>query len=185
LLSLLGLMQRPAGGTLVISGRDVSNISQSEAARLRRDLVGFVFQSYSLIGSLTVGENVALPLRYGSPISTQSMRERVNSAMHSVGIDAFAKSRPARLSGGEQQRVAIARALVTRPHVLLADEPTGALDTETGREIIELLKQTARSAGSCLVVVTHDLDVAAAMDRRLILLAGRLGPSQAETGNHT
>lgn len=174
LLSILGLMQRPESGQLIVGETDVSSFSESRAAILRNELIGFVFQSYSLIGDLSVLENVTLPSEYGPTEPRRSVRARGMEMLDLVGLGKFAKSQPARLSGGEQQRVAIARALVRRPRVVLADEPTGALDSSTRDEIITLLKEATSAAGSCLVVVTHDNDVASQMDTRLYLSDGVL-----------
>ena len=179
LLSILGLMQPADAGELHVGGIDVSRISESRAATLRNELIGFVFQSYSLIGDLTVLENVALPLQYGTPAGGRARAARGMEMLDLVGLSGFARSRPARLSGGEQQRVAIARALVRNPRVVLADEPTGALDSSTRDEIVASLKHAASATGSCLVVVTHDSDVAAQMDRQLHLSDGVLSGESA------
>lgn len=174
LLSILGLMQRADEGTLTIGGRDVSAVSESDAAVLRNELIGFVFQNYSLITDLSVFDNVALPLQYGAAMASSQQRNRVMAMLELVGLERFAQSRPARLSGGEQQRVAIARALVRAPKVVLADEPTGALDFSTRDEIITSLKSASNAADSCLILVTHDAAVAAQMDRRVHLADGKL-----------
>ena len=174
LLSILGLMQLAESGQLTMAGHDVSLLSESRAARLRNELIGFVFQSYSLIADLSVLDNIILPAQYGAPQRREALRARGADMLDLVGLASFARSRPARLSGGEQQRVAIARALVLNPRVVLADEPTGALDSTTRNEIIELLKSATSAAGSCLVVVTHDSEVAAQMDTRLHLSDGVL-----------
>jgi ABC-type lipoprotein export system ATPase subunit len=175
LLSILGLMQRAEEGTLAINGRDVTAVSESDAALLRNELIGFVFQNYSLIPDLSVFDNVAVPLQYSAKLSRSKQRSRVMEMLELVKLQHFASSRPARLSGGEQQRVAIARALVRGPKVVLADEPTGALDFSTRDEIIMALKDASSAAGSCLIVVTHDATVAKQMDRRLFLNDGALG----------
>jgi putative ABC transport system ATP-binding protein len=173
LLSILGLMRRPEGGTIELDGRDMTSISESRAARERNQLVGFVFQAYSLIPNLTVFQNVAIPAQYARRPQRET-RERVMEVLDSVEMKSFAMSRPTKLSGGEQQRVAIARSLVMRPKVILADEPTGALDLDTGGRVMDLLVETTRSYGSSLVVVTHDRHVANKLDRQYWLSGGRL-----------
>jgi putative ABC transport system ATP-binding protein len=176
LLTLLGLMGRPQAGSLSLAGQDSAKLSDARAADLRNRLIGFVFQNYSLVPHLTVAENVALPFGYGVRASRRQARRATRAALGAVGLEAMGRSRPSRLSGGEQQRVAIARALVRAPSVLLADEPTGALDVETGREVMEVLAGAVRTAGACLVVVTHDLQTVGGADRTLELRDGRLWP---------
>ncbi|MCU1421161.1 MAG: transporter ATP-binding protein [Microbacteriaceae bacterium] len=180
LLSILGLMQRPQSGTVELAGTDVTRIGESRAARLRNERVGFVFQSFSLIPSLSVLENVALPLTYDRTVSKAATKGIAESLLESVGLADRMHTRPTRLSGGEQQRVAIARALVRHPPIVLADEPTGALDESTGDAVIEMLVCATRRAGACLVVVTHDRAVAARMDRTLSLSHGLLTGAAAD-----
>ena len=175
LLSILGLMHRPQSGTVELAGLDVSRIGESRAARLRNERIGFVFQSYSLIPNLSVLQNVALPLTYGRrPVRAARMSAAAEARLEAVGLSDRMHSRPAKLSGGEQQRVAIARSLVRSPPIVLADEPTGALDESTGETVIDMLVAATRRVGSCLVVVTHDPAVAMKMDRTLSLSHGRL-----------
>lgn len=169
LLSVLGLMSKPTGGELLLSGIPTSGLSDAELARRRNEDIGFVFQNYSLIGHLNVFENVALPCSYGKPMSKKQTTEAVTEQLHAVGLEEFEKRRPKSLSGGEQQRVAIARALVRSPRLVLADEPTGALDTATGLQILEHLDSATSRAGACLVVVTHDQEIARAMDQTWVL----------------
>lgn len=173
LLSVLGLMLRPNEGQVWLRGHDTSTLSDSARARLRNETLGFVFQGYSLVPHLTAAENVALPLSYGARPG-RGERARVTAMLDAVGLDGMGKRYPRHLSGGEQQRVAIARALVRRPHVVLADEPTGALDVEAGDQVLRLLRQTASGQGSALVVVTHDLAVASSMSRVVQLTHGSL-----------
>ncbi|MCA2213107.1 ABC transporter ATP-binding protein [Jidongwangia harbinensis] len=174
LLSILGLFDRPDEGSYLLAGQDISRLPERRAAKLRSSHFGFVFQRFFLLKHLTAAQNVAMALVNGQGwLPRRERRARVLEALDQVGIAHLAKNRPARMSGGEQQRVAIARALVRRPVVLLADEPTGALDTETGTAVIEaLLAATTRGCG--LVLVTHDRDHAARMDRTLDLVDGVL-----------
>lgn len=175
LLALLGLMSRPDSGEFVLSGIDVTATTDAEAARMRNEHLGFVFQSYSLIERLSVRDNVRLPLSYGrGRVSTREQRERAEALLAQVGLAGRGAEKPTRLSGGEQQRVAIARALIRRPRVILADEPTGALDTETGADIMALLSHRAAETGTCVIVVTHDADVADRMERQFVLEDGTL-----------
>ncbi len=176
LLSVLGLMKRPTSGTLRIAGRDVTEMGLSEMARMRSRSLGFVFQDYSLIPHLTVMENVTLPFLYGEHVRARVARRTAGELLEVVGLAGFNRRRPGQLSGGEQQRVAIARALVRSPALVLADEPTGALDSATGDRILALLRTAAGIRNTTLLVVTHDLDVAASMDRRWTLADGELVP---------
>jgi putative ABC transport system ATP-binding protein len=177
LLSLIGLFDRPDGGQYLLRGRDITRVPERRAAALRSAEFGFVFQRFFLLKHLTAAQNVAMALVNGQGwLSRRKRRAKVLAALDQVGIAHLAKQRPARLSGGEQQRVAIARALVREPQILLADEPTGALDTETGGLVIDtLLGATARGCG--LVLVTHDRDHASRMRRVLELTDGRLAPA--------
>ncbi|HEX8344940.1 MAG TPA: ABC transporter ATP-binding protein [Actinoplanes sp.] len=174
LLSVLGLFDRPDEGRYVLDGQDISRLPERRAAKLRSSHFGFVFQRFFLLKHLTAAQNVAMALVNGQGwLPRRERRARVMQALDEVGIAHLAKNRPTRMSGGEQQRVAIARALVRRPKILLADEPTGALDTETGTLVIEaLLAATTRGCG--LVLVTHDRDHAARMHRTLDLVDGVL-----------
>ncbi|GAA3337584.1 ABC transporter ATP-binding protein [Amorphoplanes nipponensis] len=174
LLSVLGLFDRPDEGSYLLAGEDISRLPERKAAKLRSSHFGFVFQRFFLLKHLTAAQNVAMALVNGQGwLPRRERRARVLQALDQVGIAHLAKNRPARMSGGEQQRVAIARALVREPRVLLADEPTGALDTETGTAVIDaLLGATERGCG--LVLVTHDRDHAARMGRTLDLVDGVL-----------
>ncbi|WP_417365303.1 ABC transporter ATP-binding protein [Glutamicibacter arilaitensis] len=174
LLSVLGLMSRPVSGELLLSGKPTSRLNDAELARRRNQDIGFVFQNYSLISHLSVFENVALPCSYGKPMSKKQTMEAVAEQLQAVGLAGFEKRRPRSLSGGEQQRVAIARALVRSPQIVLADEPTGALDSATGLQVLEHLYSATRRAGACLVVVTHDEDIAQAMDQTWTLCDSEL-----------
>ncbi|CCH29641.1 ABC transporter ATP-binding protein [Actinosynnema sp. NPDC047251] len=174
LLSLLGLFDRPDGGTYLLRGKDITHLPERRAAALRSAGFGFVFQRFLLLNHLTAAQNVAMALVNGQGwLTRRQRRAKVLAALDLVGVAHLAGHRPPRLSGGEQQRVAIARALVREPEVLLADEPTGALDTETGNLVVEVLRGAARR-GCGLVLVTHDREHADKMDTVLELVEGRL-----------
>jgi putative ABC transport system ATP-binding protein len=176
LLSLLGLFDRPDGGRYIFDGRDITRLSERRAAALRSAEFGFVFQRFFLLKHLTAAQNVAMALVNGQGwLPRRHRRAKVMAALDQVGIAHLAKNKPARLSGGEQQRVAVARALVRQPKVLLADEPTGALDTETGDLVIDVLHD-ATTRGCVLILVTHDWDHARRMGRVLRLDGGTLHP---------
>jgi putative ABC transport system ATP-binding protein len=181
LMHLLGLLDRPTTGTLRVAGRDVATLSEDELAEVRGRTVGFVFQAFQLLARTTAVDNVAVPLVYRG-VRRSERRRRATEALQAVGMGHRLDHTPGRLSGGEQQRVAIARALVTEPSVLLADEPTGNLDSRTGAEVMELLEGLHRERGVALVLVTHDADVAARADRvvrvRDGLLEGAPGPAR-------
>ena len=170
LMHLLGALDRPTAGTLVIGGRDVSELSPAEMARLRNETIGFVFQSFHLLARTTARDNVALPLVYRG-VGRRERRERATAMLERVGLGHRVGHRPNQMSGGEQQRVAIARALVTGPSVLLADEPTGNLDTATGNAVLELL-ESLNAEGVAVVVVTHDREVAARARRQIVMKDG-------------
>ena len=172
LLNLLGCMDVPTSGTLRIAGREVQDLSERDRTVFRRDQIGFVFQHFSLLPTLTVEENVALPALFAQ----RNARERVRQLLQRVGLEHRRAHRPAELSGGEMQRTAIARALVNRPAMLLADEPTGNLDSGTGQMVIELFRKL-NADGLTVLVVTHNDALAAAASRVLRLQDGRLvGP---------
>jgi putative ABC transport system ATP-binding protein len=173
LMHLLGGLDRPTSGVLRVGGRDVATLTDDELAQVRNATLGFVFQSFQLLGRTSAVDNVAMPLVYrGTPRAER--RARARAALERVGMGHRLHHRPAQLSGGEQQRVAIARALVGEPQVLLADEPTGNLDTRTGRDVMALLEELNREQGVAVVLVTHDLEVAARADRQIRVRDGRL-----------
>jgi putative ABC transport system ATP-binding protein len=180
LLSLIGLFDRADGGEYLLGGRDITRLPERKASALRSAEFGFVFQRFFLLKHLTAAQNVAMALVNGQGwLPRRKRKARALEALETVGIAHLAKHKPPRLSGGEQQRVAIARALVREPRVLLADEPTGALDTETGNLVVDVLHAvTQRGCG--LILVTHDGDHAARMDRVLRLTDGLLVPETAE-----
>jgi putative ABC transport system ATP-binding protein len=171
LMHLLGCLDRPTSGVLRVGDRDVATLGDGELARLRNRTIGFVFQSFQLLGRTTALDNVALPLVYRG-VRRAERRERAAAALTAVGLAHRLSHRPGQLSGGEQQRVAIARALVGEPGLLLADEPTGNLDTGSGAEIMALLDGLVRDRGVAVVVVTHDPDVAALARRRVHMRDG-------------
>jgi putative ABC transport system ATP-binding protein len=170
LLHILGCLDRPTSGAYVLEGNDVSSLSENALAEVRNKHIGFVFQSFHLLPRMTAVENVELPLLYAS---TPKPRERALAALSRVGLADRAGHIPSELSGGQKQRVAIARALVTEPSILLADEPTGALDSEGGLEVLELFRRL-HAAGQTVLLVTHDRDVADAAERTLMMSDGRL-----------
>ncbi|MDG4784047.1 ABC transporter ATP-binding protein [Micromonospora sp. WMMD961] len=171
LMHLLGGLDRPTGGRLVIGGRDVNALAPPEMATLRNETIGFVFQAFHLLPRTSAVENVALPLVYRG-VPARRRRERAAAMLTRVGLGHRLDHRPNQMSGGEQQRVAIARALVTEPTVLLADEPTGNLDTVTGAAVLELLERLNAESGVALVMVTHDQEVAARARRRITMRDG-------------
>jgi putative ABC transport system ATP-binding protein len=171
LLGLIAGLDTPTAGTVVVAGRDVTRLGEAALARFRRDTIGYVFQSYHLIPTLTAAENVAVPLELaGVPAALT----RAATLLADVGLGGRAHHYPAQLSGGEQQRVAIARAVALRPPLLLADEPTGNLDSATGAQIIELLLSLGREQGATLLLVTHDVALAERADRVVALRDGRI-----------
>lgn len=174
LLHVLGLLDRPSSGRYRLGERDVTHLGASERAQLRAQCLGFVFQSFNLLGELTVLDNVMLPIKFADPQSSKDTRRQMaRDALDRVGLSARANHRPHELSGGQQQRVAVARAIVNRTSVLLADEPTGNLDTATGREIMSLLGDLNRD-GMTIVMVTHDAGHARHAQRHLSMADGRL-----------
>jgi putative ABC transport system ATP-binding protein len=171
LMHLLGLLDRPSSGVITVGGRDATSLSDSEMAKLRNETIGFVFQSFQLLSRTTAIDNVALPLLYrGVPKSER--RDRAAAALGAVGLEARTGHKATELSGGEQQRVAIARALVGEPELLLADEPTGNLDTRTGGEVMETLERLNAESGVAVVLVTHDRDIALRTQRQIYVRDG-------------
>jgi putative ABC transport system ATP-binding protein len=170
LMHLLGALDRPSGGSLLIGGRDVATLSPPEMARLRNETIGFVFQSFHLLSRTTAQDNVALPLVYRG-VGRRERRARAAAMLERVGLAHRLEHRPNQMSGGEQQRVAIARALVTGPSVLLADEPTGNLDSVTGQSVLALL-ESLNAEGVAVVLVTHDREVAARAHRQVVMRDG-------------
>ena len=171
LLDLVGLLLRPTAGTVLIDGVDTSRLKDNQRADLRGQRIGFIFQEYNLLPALNVLENVMLPLRY-TKSRTRDGRARALELLETVGLEERIKHRPDELSGGEQQRVAIARALINGPTVVLGDEPTGAVDTQTSQELVGLMRRLNREQGVTFVIVTHDLDLAGRADRMIGLKDG-------------
>ena len=170
LLNLLAGLDSPTSGTVVSGGKDLARLSRAQLAVYRRSTVGMVFQSFNLIPRMTVLENVELPLRFAEVDRTKRL-DLTNRALARVGLSGRLHHRPVELSGGEQQRVAIARALVTEPKILLADEPTGNLDSRTGKEVMDLIRDLNRSSQMTVVLVTHEHAIAEAYAARMISLA--------------
>src|SRR3954469_22347135 len=171
LLQIAAGLDRPTDGRVVLADRELGDLGEKALARLRREQIGFVFQSFNLLGALTAEQNVALPARLAGKRLSRAV---VRDVLEQVGLGERARHRPAQMSGGEQQRVAIARALVGQPDVIFADEPTGALDTRSGRAVLELLRRTIDDGGRTLVMVTHDPSAAAWADRVVFMADGRL-----------
>ena len=171
LLGLLAGLDRPSAGDVWIEGVALSSLDEDGLAELRRDRIGFVFQSFQLLGNLTARENVLLPLELAR---VRGARERADTILVEVGLGERLHHYPSQLSGGEQQRVALARAFAPRPRILLADEPTGNLDGETGARVLDLIERLRSEHGTSLVLVTHDPEVAARAERRIVLRDGRI-----------
>jgi putative ABC transport system ATP-binding protein len=172
LLNILGCLDRPSAGHYRLDGQDVGELSEDEISSVRRHKIGFVFQTFHLVPRLSAEENVAFPMVFAG-IPGAERRRRVAAALEDVGLGPRARHRPSELSGGERQRVAIARATVMHPQVLLADEPTGNLDSRSGRQVMDLLERM-NADGLTLLVVTHDPAVAARADRVLVMEDGRI-----------
>ena len=186
LLNVAAGLDRPTSGSVVLGDTGLEHLSERRLTILRRERVGFVFQAYNLLPSLTVAQNIALPLRLDG---RQPRRSAVREIAARVGLEKRLGDRPSQLSGGQQQRVAIARALITRPEVVFADEPTGALDTQTGREVLALLRGVVDEYGHTVVMVTHDPVAAAHADHVMLLADGRVAggldaPSADEVAEH-
>ncbi len=177
LLSILGLLDTPSGGTYTLAGHSVQSLTPSERARVRNRQIGFIFQAFNLIGDLTVFENVELPLTYRG-MNSADRKKRVTDALESVGMGHRAKHLPSQLSGGQQQRVAVARAVGGQPSILLADEPTGNLDSTNGEAVMELLRDLHRG-GATICMVTHDARYAQHADRIVHLFDGLIVEEEA------
>ena len=173
LLNLISGIDLPTRGSVLVEGRDSSKLSERERTLLRRERIGFVFQAFNLLPTLTVEENVRLPLELTGRTGAAA-DGRVRELLSQVGLGGRERSFPDRLSGGEQQRVAVARALAHAPPLLLADEPTGNLDEQTGRQVLDLLEGLIRRDNACALVVTHDPDLAMRADRTLVMEGGQL-----------
>ena len=177
LLSILGLLDTPTGGKYSLAGHSVESLTPSERARVRNRQIGFIFQAFNLIGDLTVYENVELPLTYRGMPSAER-QQRVTQALERVGMAHRMKHYPSQLSGGQQQRVAVARAVAGDPAILLADEPTGNLDSQNGEAVMELLREL-HQGGATIIMVTHDLRYAKWADREVRLFDGKVVEEEA------
>ena len=174
LLSMLGALDKPTGGTIKVDGEDIASMSDAKLIRYRCHKIGFVFQSYNLIPNLTAIENVMLPMGFAGR-DKEAREKRATELLEQVGIEPDQMERkPGKLSGGQQQRVSIARALANKPSVILADEPTGNLDEQTGKMVFDLLHTLAKQEKTTIIVVTHDLDIAGKTDRTFRLNDGKI-----------
>ncbi len=173
LLNIIGLLDSPTEGSVIIDSKETSKLSDNELTRLRNEKLGFVFQSFHLIPSLNVIENVMLPLTYRPGVSDKEARARSREILEKVGLSHRLNHMPGQLSGGQSQRVAIARAIVGQPKIVLADEPTGNLDSKMGAEVMDLLHQLNKEDGTTIIMVTHNNEQAAQTDRIVHLFDGR------------
>jgi putative ABC transport system ATP-binding protein len=171
-MAILGCLDKPTSGSYAFDGERVDGLSNAELARIRNDKIGFVFQMYNLLPKASVLRNVELPMLYAG-VRRKVRRRRATELLERVGIPEKAKSLPSALSGGQRQRVAVARALANQPAMLLADEPTGALDSKTGHEVLELFSELHRQ-GNTILIVTHDLSIAALASRQVEIHDGRV-----------
>ncbi len=175
-MNILGCLDKPSAGRYVFNGRDVENLSKDELALLRNRTIGFVFQGFNLLPRMSLLDNVALPLIY-SGVEREERQQRAHELLAKVGLEGYAASMPNKISGGQQQRVAIARALVNRPRLILADEPTGNLDSQTSEEIMTLFEELNRE-GITIVLVTHEEDIAHHAKRKVRFFDGRIVSDQ-------
>ena len=173
LMHIVGCLDTSTKGNVFVEGREISELSDDELAKIRREKIGFVFQAYNLIPSLTALENVALPMRFSGHGRGESQR-KAKEILKKIGLEKRMNHKPNELSGGEQQRVAIARSLANDPEAILADEPTGNLDTNAGREIFELLENLHKKTGKTIVVVTHDINLAKRAHREIKMIDGKI-----------
>ncbi|MGH8763120.1 MAG: ABC transporter ATP-binding protein, partial [Nitrosospira sp.] len=173
LMNILGCLDTPTSGCYWLTGRDIAQLSDDELARVRNRNIGFVFQGFNLLKRMTALDNVAAPLLYAG-VSRSESRRRALERLHQTGLGKFASYQPSQLSGGQQQRVAISRALVNNPQLILADEPTGNLDTQTSREIMTIFQRLNREQGITIVLVTHEDDIAACTRRLVRVKDGRV-----------
>ncbi|MBN7763429.1 MULTISPECIES: ABC transporter ATP-binding protein [Nitratireductor] len=174
LLYLLGLLDRPTSGTLTIEGRDTGPMNDAELARTRLEMLGFVFQFHFLLPEFTARQNVEIPMRKLGRLSRRQMRDRAGDLLAMLGLADHCDKKPYQLSGGQRQRVAVARALANDPPMVFADEPTGSLDSKSSEQVFQTLRDLVSERGKTVVAVTHDLDMAARMDRRIHLVDGML-----------
>ena len=172
-MNMIGCLDRPTSGIVKINGRETAKMNEKELAVLRNKTIGFVFQQYHLISSMNVIENVMLPLKY-QRLEKSERHRRAEIALKSVGLEERMHHKPHELSGGQKQRVAIARAMVTEPKILLADEPTGALDSETGHQVMDMFRQINKENGTTVIIVTHDPRIGESTKRCIKILDGKL-----------
>lgn len=177
LLYLLGLLDHPTNGTLKIDGNDTGPMNETERARTRLAMLGFVFQFHFLLPEFTVRDNVEIPMRKLGRLSRPQMRVRATELLESLGLEGHLDKLPEQLSGGQRQRVAVARSLANDPPIVLADEPTGSLDTKNSDQVFHILETLVRERGKTVIAVTHDVDMAARMDRQIHLVDGSIEKS--------
>ncbi|WEX86394.1 ABC transporter ATP-binding protein [Sinorhizobium garamanticum] len=178
LLYLLGLLDRPTAGTIKVRGRDAEPMSEKERAVTRLTNIGFVFQFHFLLPEFTARQNVEIPMRKLARLTRAEMREQATALLSSLGLEDHLHKRPDQLSGGQRQRVAVARALANDPPLILADEPTGSLDSKSSEQVFAILEALVNERGKTVVAVTHDLDMAARMHRRIHLVDGRISEEE-------
>ena len=183
MMNIIGCLDVPTSGSYILSGQDTSDMDEEELAHIRNREIGFIFQSFQLLPRLNALENVELPLVYAG-VSPSERRRRAKAVLERVGLENKMKNYPNQLSGGQQQRVAIARAVVTEPTILLADEPTGALDQATGRQVMQLFRQL-HDEGRTIIMITHDVNIAANAQRIVHILDGRLWEGDPPSENET
>ena len=171
-MNMIGCLDRPSSGLVEINGKETAKMTEKELAELRNKTIGFVFQQYHLLPSMTVLENVMLPLRYQG-VEKHLRKEMAINALDKVGLKNRKSHRPHELSGGQKQRVAIARAMVTNPKIILADEPTGALDSETGKQVLDMFRQI-NATGTTIILVTHDPEIGASTNRCIKIFDGKI-----------
>ena len=181
LLNIIGLLDRPSKGILTIEGHDTSQLDEAALTRLRGYSIGFVFQYHHLLSAFTATENVMMPLLVQRGFPNQSMRERALSLIEQVGLTSWKDNNAMNMSGGQQQRVAIARALANSPAIVLADEPTGNLDTKSADSVFELMREVNRTQGTSFLIVTHNLDLAQRCDRIIEVVDGRITSNENPT----
>ena len=172
-MNMIGCLDRPTSGIVKINGRETASMNEKELAILRNQTVGFVFQQYHLISAMNILENVMLPMKY-QKVDRAIRMEKAQAALKAVGLGERVHHKPHELSGGQKQRVAIARAMVTQPKILLADEPTGALDTETGKQVMEMFRKINSENGTTIIIVTHDPRIGESTERCIKILDGQL-----------
>jgi macrolide transport system ATP-binding/permease protein len=183
MMNIIGCLDRPTSGQFVFEGREVARLSEPELADIRSQRIGFVFQNFNLLARTSALENVVLPLLYGeaAALTASERNERGRDMLAKVGLADHARNMPNQLSGGQQQRIALARALINHPALLLADEPTGNLDTRTSHEIMEIIRRLNREQGVTVIVVTHETDIAAYADRVIVMRDGRILSDEQQT----